>query len=103
MTRDEVFNIGFSVPGNILDIATAFINGKASQTMGFAPQPPAPTLRTGIAEGDILLGSAVVDESADGVVISDVVFWTRALVNAEGHRFPGYTGKILPTYKHLTG
>ncbi len=70
--------------------------------MGFAPQTPTGTARAGIADGDILLGSAVVDESADGVVISDVVFWTRALVNAEGHRFPGYTGK-MPTYKHLTG
>lgn len=93
--RDVYFSLGFAAPGDPTEIARAFINGRMSETMAFQSQPPSGRPFAGLIVGDVLLGAATMGDSAEGVAVSDVVMWKRALLSIEGHRFPGYTCEFV--------
>ncbi|VDD77714.1 unnamed protein product [Mesocestoides corti] len=92
VVRDEFFNLGFSLSGEPTKLATGFINGLPQTTMAFAAQSMESTeVHEGVVSGDILIGSGAVGNTTSGVVISDLVYWTRITLAEEGHRFIGYT------------
>lgn len=96
VVRDEVFNFGFSIPGDPFKKALGFINGVNVQTMAFAAQIPTqdPT-HSSITRGDLILGSKFRGKSATGAEIGDLVYWMRYTSKNEGHRFIGYTSNLL--------